>query len=99
MISYLRAQDITLIYDPDEHQRVSTHSAVPVTIDRSTPTAKEITQAESRGRAPAAAEGRARVTLQPAQIQQLMRNCVSEERTAPTCMPAITGELVLGGSQ
>jgi hypothetical protein len=41
MISFLRAQGITLIYDPDEHiLRAGTHGPVPVTIDRKTPAAR-----------------------------------------------------------
>jgi len=37
-ISYLRTQDITLIYDPDEHTlRAGTHGPVSVTLDRKTP--------------------------------------------------------------
>jgi hypothetical protein len=43
MISYLRAQDITLTYDPSEHTlRVGTdaHGPVSVTLDRKPPTAR-----------------------------------------------------------
>ena len=41
MISYLRAKDITLIYDPDEHTlSVGTHSTMSVTLDRKTPAAR-----------------------------------------------------------
>ena len=42
MISYLRAQGITLIYDPDERAlRVGTHGPVSVTIDRKTSAARK----------------------------------------------------------
>ena len=38
LISYLRAQGITLTYDPDEHTlRAGTHGAVSITIHRRTP--------------------------------------------------------------
>jgi hypothetical protein len=41
MISYLRAQGITLIYDPDEHTlRAGAHGPVAVTTDRKTPAAR-----------------------------------------------------------
>ena len=40
-ISYLRTQDITLIYDPDEHTlRAGTHGPVFVTLDRKTSTGR-----------------------------------------------------------
>jgi site-specific DNA recombinase len=41
LIAYLRAKDITLTYDPDEHTlRAGTHDPVSITIDRRTPTAR-----------------------------------------------------------
>ena len=73
MISYLRAQGITLIYDPDEHTLRARHPQPHIRHHRpQNAGSKEITKAESAGRAPTAAGGRAWVTLQPAQIQQLM---------------------------
>ena len=62
MISYLRAQGITLIYDPDEHTLSDgTYAAVPVTLDRKR---RQIKRAEPAGRTPTVAGGRAWVTLQ-----------------------------------
>ena len=41
MIGYLRAQGITLIYDPGQHTlRTGTHSPISVTTDRKPPAAR-----------------------------------------------------------